>query len=94
MNLLQIVDFSVRNSQKVVVFLAAHPNLPSHMIAADAWSIMDTSSNCASPSMFWYTEGMPVIITRNIYVSLGISNGKEGMAFGFVLDPSSKIYEV
>lgn len=37
---------------------------------------------------------MPVIITRNVHVSLGISNGKEGKAFGFVVDSGSKIYKI
>lgn len=44
--------------------------------------------------MLWYTEQMPVIITRNVHVSLGISNGKEGKAFGFVVDSGSKIYKI
>ena len=89
-NMMQIVNFALRNSQKIVAFLASHPNLPSHMTAADAWSIMDASSTCTSPGIFWYTERMPVIITRNIHVSLG----KEDIAFGFVTDPASKVYEI
>ena len=64
------------------------------MTPAQAWSVMDASSSCTSPGMFWYTENMPVIITRNIHVSLGISNGKEGKAVGFVVDPESKVYSI
>ena len=41
--------------------------------------------------MFWYTDQIPVI---NVHVSLGISNGKEGKAFGFIIDPASKVYKI
>lgn len=44
-----------------------------------------------SPDMFWYTDQIPVI---NVHVSLGISNGKEGKAFGFIIDPASKVYKI
>ena len=94
LNLIQIMNFVFRHTSRIVIFLATHPNLPEHMTPAEAWSIMDASSCCSSPGMFWYTEGMPVIITQNVHVSLGISNGKEGKASGFILDPASKVYQV
>ena len=52
------------------------------------------SSSCASPGMFWYTEQMPVIIKCNIHVSLGIANGKEAKALGFVINPESTVHKI
>ena len=37
---------------------------------------------------------MPVIITQNFHVSLGISNGKEGKASSLVVDHTSKVYKI
>ena len=37
---------------------------------------------------------MPIVINQNIYTSLGIVNGKEGIATDIIMEPSSKVYRL
>ncbi|KAJ3455237.1 hypothetical protein MRS44_013837 [Fusarium solani] len=51
-------------------------------------------SNCKVPGVFFYAQGMPVVVNKNIYTGLKIVNGAEFTAADVIPDPKSPGYHL
>jgi hypothetical protein len=59
----------------------------------DALEIMDNTEN-HTPAYFQFVPGMPVMVTKNVFQSLGVANGSVFTAIDFIPNPSSEIIEL
>lgn len=46
------------------------------------------------PGIFAYSAGIPVVVNKNTNTSLGLVNGKEGVAVNVVIDPTSSVTHI
>ncbi|KAJ3561011.1 hypothetical protein NPX13_g9105 [Xylaria arbuscula] len=73
-NMEAVVDWARLNKRHISVFVSAH-----------TWRRDD--SNCKVPSVFFYAQGMPVVVNKNIYTGLKVVNGAEFTAADIIPDP-------
>ena len=46
------------------------------------------------PGMFFYTQGMPVMLLDNLLTPFKLVNGRIGTAVDVVIDPNSEVFEL
>ncbi|KAJ3550717.1 hypothetical protein NPX13_g11461 [Xylaria arbuscula] len=52
------------------------------------------NSNCKVPGIFFYAQGMPVVVNKNIYTGLKVVNGAEFTAADIIPDPKYRGYHL
>ena len=103
LNIKLTVEFAETHKQPVYIFMASHHAVESsghhatYIEMINNWqcfTLGDRGSNVPGPGLFFFTKNMPIVINQNIYTSLGIVNGKEGIATDIIMEPSSKVYRL
>ena len=77
LNLMGVLGMADKTKEPVYLFIVKH-NDYTQEIKSEIISISNKLSNIPGSEIFAYMKEMPVIINSNIYMSLGIVNGKEG----------------
>ena len=93
LNIMGVLGMGAKTGEPVYLFIAKHEHHPS-ISKSQLMAIGDESSKLPGPGIFAYTKGMPIMINVNIYMDLGIVNGKEGRAVGVTLDPLADVVHV
>ena len=66
---------------------------PSERELQEAFQIMDNTEN-HTPAYFPFIPGMPVMVTKNVFQSLGLANGSAFIAMDVLPDPLSEQIEL
>ncbi|KAJ3572625.1 hypothetical protein NPX13_g4988 [Xylaria arbuscula] len=88
LNMEAVVDWARFNKRHISIFVSMHTwrCTPSQDELARTIEQGD-NSNCKVPGIFFYAQGMPVVVNKNIYTGLKIVNGAEFTAADIIPDP-------
>ncbi len=100
-------QYATFKSQPLHIFLSHHwvnapygtnsveisTRMPTKQELSNAFEIMDNTENHA-PAYFPFIPGMPVMVTKNIFQSLGVANGSVFTAVDVLPDPLSERIEL
>ncbi|KAH7248159.1 hypothetical protein B0J15DRAFT_400634 [Fusarium solani] len=91
-----VADWARFNKRHISIFVSTHTwrsgTLSQNEIARTIEQGDD--SNCKVPSVFFYAQGMPVVVNKNIYTGLKIVNGAEFTAADVIPGPKSPGYHL
>uniref|UniRef100_A0A8H7NHY1 ATP-dependent DNA helicase n=1 Tax=Bionectria ochroleuca TaxID=29856 RepID=A0A8H7NHY1_BIOOC len=89
LNMEAVVDWARFNGRHISVFVSTHrwrsAALSQHEIAQAIEQGDD--SKCKVPGIFFYAQGMPVVVNKNMYTGLKVVNGAEFTAADIIPDP-------
>ncbi|KAI1289116.1 hypothetical protein F5Y03DRAFT_378387 [Xylaria venustula] len=88
LNMEAVVDWARFYKRHILIFVSMHTwrCTPSQDELARTIEQGD-DSNCKVPGIFFYAQGMPVVINKNIYTGLKVVNGAEFTAANIIPDP-------
>jgi hypothetical protein len=96
LNMEAIVDWARFNERHISVFVSTHTwrraGLSQYEIAQAIEQGDD--SKCKVPGLFFYAQGMPVVVNKNIYTGLKVVNGAEFTAADIIPDPKHPGYHL
>ncbi|KAJ3455137.1 hypothetical protein MRS44_013737 [Fusarium solani] len=96
LNMEAVADWARFNKRHISIFVSTHTwrsgTLSQNEIARTIEQGDD--SNCKVPGVFFYAQGMPVVVNKNIYTGLKIVNGAEFTAADVIPDPKSPGYHL
>lgn len=89
LNMEAVVDWARFNKKHISIFISTHTwrsaALSRELIARTLEQGDD--STCKAPGLFFYAQGMPVVVNKNIYIGLKVVNGAEFIAADVIPDP-------
>ncbi|KJZ68494.1 hypothetical protein HIM_12113 [Hirsutella minnesotensis 3608] len=96
LNMEAVVGWARFNKQHIRIFISTHtwrngtlsPNIMAQTIG------QGDDSACKVPGVFFYAQGMPVVVNKNIYTGLKVVNGAEFTAVDVILDPNHPGYHL
>lgn len=100
LNMAAVVDWARFRRRHISVFISTHSwrgRALSPQEVAQAIEYGD-NSNCKIPGVFFYAQGMPVVLNKNAYICLKVVNGAEFTAAEVIsdithtLDPANSSY--
>ncbi|KAM4064310.1 PIF1-like helicase [Hirsutella rhossiliensis] len=91
-----VVGWARFNRQHIRIFVSTHtwrngtlsPNIVARTIG------QGDNSACKVPGVFFYAQGMPVVVNKNIYTGLKVVNGADFTAVDVILDPNHPGYHL
>ncbi|KAJ3509146.1 hypothetical protein NM208_g15708 [Fusarium decemcellulare] len=96
LNMEAVVDWARFNERHISVFVSTHTwrraGLSQYEIARAIEQGDD--SKCKVPGIFFYAQGMPVIVNKNVYTGLRVVNGAEFTAADIIPDPKHPGYHL
>ncbi|KAJ6436295.1 High-osmolarity-induced transcription protein 1 [Purpureocillium lavendulum] len=96
LNMQAVVDWARFNGRHISVFVSTHTwrraGLSQYEIAQAIEQGDD--SKCKVPGIFFYAQGMPVVVNKNIYTGLKVVNGAEFAAADIITDPKYPGYHL
>ncbi|KAM4061986.1 ATP-dependent DNA helicase PIF1 [Hirsutella rhossiliensis] len=89
-----VVGWARFNKRHIRIFVSTHtwrngtlsPNLIARTIG------QGDDSACKVPGVFFYAQGMPVVVNKNIYTGLKVVNGADFTAVDVIIDPNHPGY--
>ncbi|KAH6883483.1 hypothetical protein B0T10DRAFT_411119 [Thelonectria olida] len=83
-----VVDWARFNKRHISVFVSTHSWRRSTLSQGEIAHTIEQGddSNCNVPGIFFYAQGMPVVVNKNIYTGLRIVNGAEFTAADVIPD--------
>jgi len=91
LNMAAVVQHARARSQHVSVFAARHHTEPGRQLGAEELREVlrhGDDSHLPTPGLFFYVQGMPVVVTRNLHVGLKLVNGAPFKAMDVIPDPA------
>jgi len=96
LNMEAVVDWARFHHTHISIFVS------THVWRSQALSIQEVAqtieygdnSHCKIPGVFFYAQGMPVVVNKNIYTGLKVVNGAEFTAVDVILDPKFPGYHL
>ena len=88
LNMQAVVDWARFNKRHISVFVSTHSWRRSTLSQGEIADTIEQGddSNCNVPGIFFYAQGMPVVVNKNIYTGLRIVNGAEFTAADVIPD--------
>ncbi|XP_044714443.1 ATP-dependent DNA helicase PIF1 [Hirsutella rhossiliensis] len=94
LNMEAVVGWARFNKRHIRIFVSTHtwrngtlsPNLIARTIG------QGDDSACKVPGVFFYAQGMPVVVNKNIYTGLKVVNGADFTAVDVIIDPNHPGY--
>ncbi|KAH7025645.1 uncharacterized protein B0I36DRAFT_248705, partial [Microdochium trichocladiopsis] len=96
LNMEAVVDWGRFHRRHISVFVSTHTwhsRALSQQEVAQAIEQGD-NSNCKIPGVFFYAQGMPVVVNKNTYTGLKVMNGAEFTTTDIVPDPKFPGYHL
>ncbi|KAH7303745.1 hypothetical protein B0I35DRAFT_446248 [Stachybotrys elegans] len=90
LNMEAVVEWARCHKKHISIFVSVHTwrsGAVSEDLIAKTIELGDDSS-CKIPGIFFYAQGMPVVVNQNIYTGLKVVNGAEFITYDFILDPN------
>ena len=91
LNKAAVVQYARARGRHISIFAARHHAEAGRQLgAAELRDVLryGDDSQLPTPGLFFYTQGMPVVVTRNLHVGLKIVNGAPFTAVDMVPDPA------
>ncbi|KAK8118347.1 uncharacterized protein PG998_002973 [Apiospora kogelbergensis] len=91
LNMAAVVQYARARGRHVSIFAARHHAEAGRQLgAAELRNVLryGDDSQLPTPGLFFYTQDMPVVVTRNLHVGLKIVNGAPFTAVDMVPDPA------
>lgn len=90
LNMEAVVGWARFHRRHISIFVSTHTwrsGLPPQNVIARTIGQGDDSA-CKVPGVFFYAQGIPVVVNKNIYTGLKVVNGAEFTAMDVILDPN------
>ncbi|KAH8645343.1 hypothetical protein BX600DRAFT_485118 [Xylariales sp. PMI_506] len=90
LNAAAVVQWARAHGKHISVFIARHVTEDGRQLSADELSrvlLYGDDSKIQTPGLFWYAQGMPVVVTKNEHVGLKLVNGGPFSAVEVFPDP-------
>ncbi|KAI0903058.1 hypothetical protein F4823DRAFT_629717 [Ustulina deusta] len=96
LNLEAVVDWARFHRRHISVFVSTHTWRSRALSQQEVAQTIEQgdNSNCKIPGVFFYAQGMPVVVNKNIYTGLKIVNGAELTAVDVIPDPKFPGYHL
>jgi hypothetical protein len=96
LNMEAVVDWARFNKRHISIFVSTHTWRSGTLSQNEIVQTIEQGddSNCKVPGIFFYAQGMPVVVNKNIYTGLKIVNGAEFTAADVIPDPISPGYHL
>ena len=96
LNMEAVVDWARFHRRHISVFISTHTwrsRALSQQEVAQTIELGD-NSHCKIPGVFFYAQGMPVVVNKNTYTGLKVVNGAEFTAADIIPDPKFPGYHL
>ncbi|KAM4064303.1 PIF1-like helicase [Hirsutella rhossiliensis] len=94
LNMEAVVGWARFNQRHIRIFVSTHTwrsgALSSDIVARTIGQGDDSA--CKVPGVFFYAQGMPVVVNKNIYTGLKVVNGADFTAVDVIIDPNHPGY--
>jgi hypothetical protein len=89
LNMEAVVEWARFNKRYISVFVSTHTWRSAGLSQNEIAQAVEQGDNskCKVPGIFFYTQGMPVVVNKNIYTGLKVVNGAEFTAADIIPDP-------
>ncbi|KAM5529293.1 hypothetical protein FOXYSP1_17137 [Fusarium oxysporum f. sp. phaseoli] len=89
LNMEALVDWARFHTKHISIFISTHTWRSRTLSQQEVAQTIEQgdSSNCKIPGIFFYAQGMPVVVNKNTYTGLRVVNGAEFTAVDFIPDP-------
>ncbi|KJZ68102.1 hypothetical protein HIM_12507 [Hirsutella minnesotensis 3608] len=96
LNMEAVVGWARFNKRHISIFVSTHTwrNGPPPQNAIAQTIGQGDDSACKVPGVFFYAQGIPVVVNKNIYTGLKVVNGAEFTAVDIILDPNHPGYHL
>lgn len=84
-----VVDWARFNKRHISIFVSAHAWRSGTMSPSEIARTIEQGDDsvCKVPGIFFYAQGMPVVVNKNVYTGMKIVNGAEFTAADVIPDP-------
>ncbi|KAI8711065.1 hypothetical protein NCS52_01481800 [Fusarium sp. LHS14.1] len=89
LNMEALVDWARFHRRHVSIFISTHTWRSRALSLQEVVQTIEQGDNssCKIPGVFFYAQGMPVVVNKNIYTGLRVVNGAEFTAVDAIPDP-------
>ncbi|KAF4967411.1 hypothetical protein FSARC_5035 [Fusarium sarcochroum] len=89
LNMKALVDWARFHKKHILIFISAHTWRSRTLSQQEVAQTIEQgdSSNCEIPGIFFYAQGMSVVINKTMYTGLRVVNGAEFTVVDFIRDP-------
>ncbi|KJZ68594.1 hypothetical protein HIM_12014 [Hirsutella minnesotensis 3608] len=96
LNMEAVVDWARFHRRHISVFVSTHTWRSRALSQQEVAHTIEQgdNSNCKIPGVFFYAQGMPVVVNKNTYTGLKVVNGAEFTAADVIPDPKSPGYHL
>jgi hypothetical protein len=94
LNMEAVVDWARFNKRHISIFVSAHAWRSRTMSPSEIARTIEQGDDsvCKVPGIFFYAQGMPVVVNKNFYTGMKIVNGAEFTAADVIPDPKHPGY--
>lgn len=91
-----VVDWARFHKRHISVFVSTHTWRSRALSQQEVAQTIEQgdNSNCKIPGVFFYAQGIPVVVNKNTYTGLKVVNGAEFTAADIIPDPKSPGYHL
>ncbi|KAM4067705.1 PIF1-like helicase [Hirsutella rhossiliensis] len=96
LNMEAVVDWARFHQRHISIFVSAHTWRSRALSQQEVAHTIEQgdNSNCKIPGVFFYAQGMPVVVNKNTYTGLKVVNGAEFTAADVIPDTKSPGYHL
>ncbi|KAJ3568908.1 hypothetical protein NPX13_g6264 [Xylaria arbuscula] len=96
LNMEAVIDWARFHHKHILIFVSTHAWRSRGVSQQEMAQTIEQgdSSNCKIPGVFFYAQGMPVVVNKNIYTGLKVVNGAEFIATDIIPDPKYPGYHL
>jgi hypothetical protein len=96
LNMEAVVDWARFHGRHISIFVSTHTWRSRALSQQEVAQTIEQgdNSNCKIPGVFFYAQGMPVVVNKNTYTGLKVVNGAEFTAADIIPDPKSPGYHL
>jgi hypothetical protein len=89
LNMEALVDWARFHAKHISIFISTHTWRSRTFLQQELAQTIEQgdSSSCKIPGVFFYAQGMPVVVNKNTYTGLRVVNGAEFTAADLIPDP-------
>ncbi|KAF6517643.1 hypothetical protein HZS61_003204 [Fusarium oxysporum f. sp. conglutinans] len=89
LNMEALVDWARFHAKHISIFISTHTWRSRTFLQQELAQTIEQgdSSSCKIPGVFFYAQGMPVVVNKNTYTGLRVVNGAEFTAVDLIPDP-------
>jgi hypothetical protein len=96
LNMEAIIDWARFHKKHISVFVSTHTWRSTSFSQGEIAQTIEQGddSHCKIPGIFFYAQGMPLVVNKNVYTGLKVVNGAEFTAADVIPDPKYPGYHI